>query len=673
MSVVKSKINNQVLITALMVASSFYANGSEEDFGFDDESLLFSDIESVFTASKYSQKVTEAPARVSIVTAKEIQQYGYRSMVDVLNTLPGFQTSYDRTYSYVGARGFAVPGDYNSRILLLIDGHRVNENIYSGMIIDNGLAVNIDIIDRIEVVRGSGSSLYGNSAFFGVINIITKRGRDLQGVQTVASVGSQNTKTVTVSYGDRFNNGVEVLLSGSYYESDGDVNLYYPEFDDPTTNNGFATNVDGGKNENLFAKLAYNNLTITASYQEQEKVNPTASYETVFNSPITRGFEQTIYLDAKYQKRLSDGTDISARIFYDEYNYMGHWAYDYSDEGDFSDIVNWQEESDGKWWGTELIVTKEIFQNHRVSLGGEYRNNFDEKSTSWDIYEIFQVIDTDSYTWGVYLQDNIQIKENLILNLGLRYDYFSEIDSSTNPRIAAIWEPIENSTVKLIYGTAYRAPNVYELYYDDLGISQKAPKQLSPETIQSLELILEQRLNSNLNLVASLYQNKIEKLIALTTDPSDELLVFQNQDDVTAKGFEIELQGHWKSGWNGAFSYTYQNSKFDSSAITIPNVPEDQVKLNISTPELAYGFTAGLNLQYESARKTLQNNESESYFLTNLTLLNRTLVKNLDFSFGIYNLFDEQYSFPGSEEHLQDQIAQDGRTLRLRLAYTFDL
>ncbi|MBA6391575.1 TonB-dependent receptor [Colwellia sp. BRX10-3] len=673
MSFLKSKIKHKALIASLILASSFYVNASEEAFGFDDESLLFADIESVFTASKYSQKVTEAPARISIVTAKEIQQYGYRSMVDVLNTLPGFQTSYDRSFSYVGARGFAIPGDYNSRILLLVDGHRVNENIYSGMIIDNGLAVNIDIIDRIEVVRGSGSSLYGNGAFFGVINIMTKRGRDLQGVQTIVSTGSQNTHTATVSYGNRFDNGVEVLLSGSYYESDGDDKLYYPEFDDPTTNNGFATSVDSGKNDNLFAKLAYNNFTVTASYQEQEKVNPTGSYETVFNSPITRGWEQTFYVDAKYQELLSDGTDISARIFYDEYNYMGHWAYDYSDEGDLSDIVNWQDEANGKWWGSELMVTKEFFQNHRVTLGGEYRNNFDEKSKSWDIYEVFQVIDTNSYTWGVYLQDNIQLHENLVLNLGLRYDYFSELDNSTNPRIAAIWDPIDNTTVKLIYGSAYRAPNVYELYYDDIGISQKAPDQLSPETINSIELILEQRLNNSLNLVASLYQNKIEKLIALTTDPSDDLLVFENQNDVTAKGFEIELQGHWQNGWNGAFSYTYQNSEFDISAITLPNVPQDQVKLNITTPELAYGFTAGLNLQYESARKTLQNNHAESYLLTNLTVLNKTLVNNLDLSFGIYNLFDEHYSFPGSEEHLQDQIAQDGRTVRLRLAYTFDL
>ncbi|WP_092251313.1 TonB-dependent receptor plug domain-containing protein [Colwellia chukchiensis] len=656
----------------MLLAHSVVAYADEQDFSFDDEALLFSDIESVFTASKFTQKVTQAPARISIITAKEIQQYGYRSMVDILNTLPGFQTSYDRSYSYIGARGFGVLGDFNSRVLMLVDGHRVNENIYSGMLIDNGLIVNIDIIDRIEVVRGSGSALYGNNAFFAVINIMTKRGRDIQGVQAVASTGSQNTHSTTISYGDRFDNGVELLLSASLYESDGNDNIYYQEFDDPSTNHGHARNVDDEKNENVFAKISYGGLTLSGGYQKQQKTNPTGSYDTVFNSPITKAWEQTKFLDAKYQTLLSSGADINARLFYDEYRYTGHWAYDYSDAGDLSDIVNWQEISHGQWWGSELTVTKDLFENHRVTLGGEYRNNIKEKSVSWDIYETFLDINSTSYTWGLYLQDNIQVQDNLVINVGIRHDYFSEIDTSTTPRIAAIWNPITDTTLKLIYGTAYRAPNVYELYYDD-EVTQKAPAQLSPETIDSLELILEQKLNANLNLVASLYQNKIEQLITLTTDSIDNLLVFKNQDDITAKGVEIELQGHWQSGWNTSLSYSYQNSEFDNNAMTVTNVPQTQVKFNLASPTLIAGFSAALSMQYESSRKTIQANNTDSYILANLTLLNTNVVNNLDLSIGIYNLFDEQYSFPGSEEHLQDQIAQDGRTFRLRFSYLLDI
>jgi outer membrane receptor for ferrienterochelin and colicin len=95
-----------------------------------EEELLFKDIASVYTASKYEQKITEAPSKVSIVTDDEIRRYGYRTLADILRSLPGFYVSYDRNYSYVGVRGFGVPGDYNTRVLMLVDGHRINDNIY---------------------------------------------------------------------------------------------------------------------------------------------------------------------------------------------------------------------------------------------------------------------------------------------------------------------------------------------------------------------------------------------------------------------------------------------------------------------------------------------------------------------------------------------------------------
>ena len=110
---------------ALLFTLPITANEQNQDLNLDVE--LFGESISVFTASKYEQSITDAPARISIITAEEIKRYGHRTLIDVLNTLPGFQTSYDYSYSYVGTRGFGVPGDYNSRILVLLDGHRMNE------------------------------------------------------------------------------------------------------------------------------------------------------------------------------------------------------------------------------------------------------------------------------------------------------------------------------------------------------------------------------------------------------------------------------------------------------------------------------------------------------------------------------------------------------------------
>ena len=164
------------------------------------EDLMKIEVDTVFGASKYQQKVTEAPASVSIVTADEIQKYGYRTLADVLRSVRGFYISYDRNYSYVGVRGFGRPGDYNSRILLLVDGHRLNDAIYDGALIGSEFPIDVDLIERVEIIRGPSSSLYGTSAFFGVVNVITKRGKDLKAPEVSTEVGSYGTYKGRVSY-----------------------------------------------------------------------------------------------------------------------------------------------------------------------------------------------------------------------------------------------------------------------------------------------------------------------------------------------------------------------------------------------------------------------------------------------------------------------------------------
>src|SRR5258705_7843068 len=197
------------------------------------EELLSLDIETVYGASGFKQIVTEAPASVTIVTSDEIQKYGYRTLADILRNVTGFYVTDDRNYSYLGVRGDGLPGQYNNSISLLIDGHRLNDNIYQGNIIGTGFPLDVDLIDRVEVIRGPNSSLYVASAFLGVINIITKRGREFSNVSAAADVGSYGTYQGRLSYGNKFSNGLEILLSGSLYASHGPKQLFFKEFDNP--------------------------------------------------------------------------------------------------------------------------------------------------------------------------------------------------------------------------------------------------------------------------------------------------------------------------------------------------------------------------------------------------------------------------------------------------------
>ena len=150
-------------------------------------------VERVFGASERLQQVTEAPASVTIVTAADIKRFGYRTVADILRSVRGFYVSNDRNYSYVGARGFAKAGDYSTRILLLVNGHRVNDNVYDQASVGSEFGLDVATIERVEVIRGPASSLYGTNAVFGVVNVITRTGQSLDGATLQLDAGTLDT------------------------------------------------------------------------------------------------------------------------------------------------------------------------------------------------------------------------------------------------------------------------------------------------------------------------------------------------------------------------------------------------------------------------------------------------------------------------------------------------
>ena len=210
------------------------------------EQLMSLDAGRVFGASGRIQPVTEAPASVSFITAEEIARYGYRTLADILRGVRGMYVTDDRNFSYLGTRGFGNPGDYNSRVLLLVNGHRVNDNVFGQAEIGAEFGIDPALFERVEIIRGPASSLYGNSAFFAVVNVITKSGAALAGPSLTVEAGTLGTQLTRASFGRRFASGLDVALSGTYEHSAGVNQLYFPAFDAPGTNNGIARGLDGG-------------------------------------------------------------------------------------------------------------------------------------------------------------------------------------------------------------------------------------------------------------------------------------------------------------------------------------------------------------------------------------------------------------------------------------------
>ncbi len=278
----------------------------------------------VYSASKHLQSSGDAPSSVTVITADQIQEQGYRTLADILRTVRSFFVTNDRNYSSLGVRGFARPGDYNTRILLLVDGHRLNDNVYDEAMLGTKFPIDIDLIRRIEIVRGPVSSLYGSNALFAVINIITKQAQDLNGLELSSGAASFNTYQGRISYGRQIKQ-LQFVISGSFYGSRGPNELFFPEFDTTQTNNGIASHADDDQLGSALATVAFRGLTVQGAYGIREKGIPTGAYGTVFNNPGTRTTDSHGYVDLRYDHRLPGEWNLLARAFYDRYTYQGYY------------------------------------------------------------------------------------------------------------------------------------------------------------------------------------------------------------------------------------------------------------------------------------------------------------------------------------------------------------
>lgn len=262
-----------------------------------DEAALFSEVPTVFGASRFDQPLAEAPSSVSVVTSEDIRRFGYRTLAEILSSVNGFFSTDDRHYTYLGIRGFARTGDFNSRMQVQIDGHAINDAVYGTASLGNDAIVDVSVIERVEVIRGPTSSLYGPNAVFGVVNVITRRGRDLEGSRAGIGLGSNNSNSGQISTGRRLDNGLEYIVSASAGRTDGMRRIHYPELDSPATGNGVARNVDWERNRKLFAKLRFENITATGAFSTRTRAIPTGSFGSVFNDAGTNTTDDEAFLD----------------------------------------------------------------------------------------------------------------------------------------------------------------------------------------------------------------------------------------------------------------------------------------------------------------------------------------------------------------------------------------
>jgi outer membrane receptor for ferrienterochelin and colicins len=639
------------------------------------EALMQMDVPKVVGASKFEQKTTEAPASVTVVSNEEIKRYGYRTLAEILESAQGFYVSYDHNYSFLGVRGMSL-GDFNSRVLVLVDGHRINSSVTDGAYIETAFILDVDLIDRVEIIRGPGSVLYGNNAFFAVINVLTRQPGQLNGFEASGEYGEFDTYKARASFGKAFTNGLNVLLSGTYYHSDGVGDIFFRQFDTPAQNNGVASDKDGDWYASTFGSLGYSDFSLEGAFIHREKYNPTAQYYTTFNDSRLKTTDERGYAALKFAHSFPEIVDVSARVSYDRSYYKIGYPFSTVDStGTVETPLAFYEETDiGDWFTAELQFNKRLWDRHILTVGAEYRDDFNLDQSTVDGHTGQPVPGGSNHqtrqSYGVYAQGDFQLRTNLHFNGGVRYDQYGDYDASVNPRLALIYQPFEKSTLKAIYGTAFRAPNFWELTYSGF-------QNLKPEEITGYELVYEQGIGRYLRGSLSGFYNEMDKLIVFESGTYTNF-------DAEAKGLEVALEGNWPGGTMTRASYTLEATHNRSSSLDLPDSPEHLVKLNLSVPVWQEKVFAGIEFQYTSSRDSLHNTTDANgqpltvmgqtaagFTVVNLTLFSRNLLKNLEFSASVYNLLDKQYSDPASHFHKQDLIPQNGRTFRVKLTYRF--
>jgi outer membrane receptor protein involved in Fe transport len=613
-------------------------------------------IEVVVAGSKRVQQTRDVASFVSVVTAADIKEHGYRTLSAVLKTLASFYLSDDRAYTFIGVRGFQRSGDYNSRVLLLLNGQRSNDPVYDQAYMGQEFSIDLDMIDRIEVIRGPAAAVYGSSAFFAVINVVTKTGASLQGGEVAGSAGSYGTYGGRASYGKTYPNDVDFVVSASFSDSKGQ-NFYFPEFDDPATNNGLAINDDHERFDKLLATVTKGNFSFQALNSYREKGSPTAAFGTLFNDNRTRTWDGLSLASASYN-RSSALSSLSTRMF------AGRWTY----EGDYAYVAGVPPNHDddvGEWVGASVDATHR-FSRQLVTVGGEIQDNYKMQQENFDPrpYVLYTDVRNKSVHGGLFAQDEIKLLEPLMLYAGLRMDRYDGFGSEASPRAGLIFTPDPATTFKLLAGRAFRAPNEYELHFSS---SYFEPNPLlEPERIETLELIAERMIGGGVQVSASTFRNRLSGLINGLVDSTNAKLQFVNADAIESKGVDLGLKINRGHGPSGQLTYSYQRTEDRATGIELTNSPRHMAKLEFRAPLDLRNITAAADAQYVSGMKTIDGSIAPGNVVTNLSLLAPLAFRRFDISATAYNLFGVKYGVPGFDEHVQNIIPQNGRSFRVQ-------
>jgi outer membrane receptor for ferrienterochelin and colicins len=690
---------------ALALALSLIAMPARAQFGgapmeigdFDLETLLDLTVEA---ASLHEERSSESAANVFVVTGDDIRRQDFRTLQDVLRSVPGLFTYRSDPFPMAGVRGLGLPGDYTTRILVLIDGHAINNSLAIGeSYLGRDLPVPLATVERIEVIKGPVGSVYGPTAFLGVVNVVTTRaGKSRSSVWagSEAAQGRGLPGTVGLQWATRAS-GVDVLVAGEGYRTDG-YTFTFPELitatDRPPPPGGRVAGAGSADAGTLYARASWRDLKLVAACNQWSTGLPTAPFSTQLLDRTNRLENRTCYAQLGFERRIAPTATVSARAAYDDFRFGDTLAYAPPPEsyGLYRDVGH-----DG-WMSGDARLTWQLAPTTLV-LAGVTADRHVTLQRSWAV-GLPTVLADPEHGVGVgditkrwvsllaYALAEHKVFDQLQLHAGVTAYRHGLFGSRFTPRAAAIWTPTRNDVVKAVFSEGFRPPTAGEAFFED-GTNYLANPKLKPETVRSLELIAEHAFGRNVGLTLSVFQNDYRDLIRFVTvpapglgrppdpdQPSDFRSTAANVARLRTRGAELALNVSWGDAlraWGGL-------SAQENDDPGLANFPALTGNFSLSTRAPWRPLSLALHGAFGAARTKVQTTSSAGLneigpfvVLGASALLEVPGAKALSVALSVENLLDANAPSPTERAYAPiTELAEPPRTVRLLARWSFE-
>ncbi len=552
------KSNRQAFLAFLSFAfiGTAAAQSSEEELA-----LAYGDKSNISIATGSSQPITHAPSAATVITSRDIEAIGATDLDQALESVPGLHVSKSNfnmnpIYSFRGLHTL-----YSTQVLMMVNGIPITTAFWGNPSIVWG-GMPLENVERIEVIRGPGSALYGADAFSGVINIITKTSADIKGTEYGVRAGSFNSRDAWIQHGGKLG-----ALDAAFYlgvgSTDGQKGIIQQDAQ-TAFDRIFATNASlapGPINVQRKAIDARTDLSkeawrFRAGYQQRE-LGTGAGLAGALD-PLARVPESRLYLDLSYeQANWAPNWDISAVAgYFDIKEKQASPTYTLFPAGAFggafpNGMIGNPGHSERHTHGS-LSAFYTGFEQHRIRMGVGHR-----------VEDLYEVSESKNFTYisgvltplpglvnatgnpalvymlphkrnvdYVFAQDEWGLAKDWALTAGVRYDRYSDFGGTTNPRLALVWDAAYNVVVKAMHGTAFRAPSFSEQYAINNPVTVGNPN-IKPETITTDELAFSWQQTSKLNSNLNFFSYRMRGIIR-------PIPTYQNTGDQTGRGLEWE-------------------------------------------------------------------------------------------------------------------------------------